>query len=62
MKYVSKWWLALLLLFSLPAAASNMVFEGQNAALFSGANPSNNALMMASVNKPTNNGAPGLKA
>lgn len=34
--------------------ASNIVFQGQNAALFPDANPSNNALMMMSVDRPSN--------
>lgn len=40
------------------AEASAIVFEGQNAALFPGANPAANALLMASVNKPQNTGSP----
>ena len=47
---------------ALPASASPIVFEGQNAALFPGANPAANALLMASVNKPTNNGQPSSSA
>ncbi|MBV8939861.1 MAG: hypothetical protein JO089_08520 [Alphaproteobacteria bacterium] len=39
---------------ALPAYASTLTFEPQNAAIFSGANPSDQSLMLQSVVRPAN--------
>ncbi len=44
---------ALLVVHSPAADASNLVFQGQNAGLFPGANPSDTSVLMNSVEKPT---------
>ena len=47
-------WLAVLFAGPSPIAyASNLTFQGQNAGLFSGANPSDTSILMNSVVKPT---------
>ena len=45
-----------------PAFASSIIFQGQNAALFSGANPSDTTALMSSVVKPNNPNAASASA
>jgi len=45
---------ALLAASAVPASASTMVFEGQNAGLFPNANPADTAQLMGSVSRPFN--------
>lgn len=45
-------WIALAICNVLSAQASNLTFQGQNAGLFPGANPSDTSVLMNSVAKP----------